>query len=201
MKDKVSMVVFVLILGTVLTTALVGVDYLTKDRIEANKQFKIKTRVLGALGIDTEDNVEEEFSENVKVLVIPYVNEDNQPEDKSFYVSQDKDIAFQFAGSGLWGRIEGVLALSHDLETIKGLTIIRQEETPGLGGRIAEEGFLKKFEGKKLSPELKIVKPGTAKGENEVDGITGATATGEKFEEIINDQAKEYVSLYRKGNQ
>ena len=191
MKDKVSMVVFVLILGSVLTTALVGVDYLTKDRIEANKQFKIKTRVLGALGISyTEDNVGEKFSENV-----------TKTEDGNFYISQDKDIAFQFAGSGLWGRIEGVLALSHDLETIKGLTIIRQEETPGLGGRIAEKDFLNKFEGKKLSPELKIVKPGTAKRENEVDGITGATATGEKFEGIINRQAKEYLSLYRKGNQ
>ena len=202
MKDKVLMVVFVLILGSVLTTALVGVDYYTKDRIEANKQFKIKTRVLDALGIShTAENAEEKFSENVKILEIPYVNEDDEKEDKEFYVSQNKDIAFQFAGSGLWGRIEGVLALSHDLETIKGLTIIRQEETPGLGGRIVEEDFLNKFEGKKLSPKLEIVKPGKAKSENEVDGISGATATCEKFENIINSQAKEYISLYRKGNQ
>jgi Na+-transporting NADH:ubiquinone oxidoreductase subunit C len=197
MKDKVLMVVFVLILGSVLTSALVGVDYYTKDRIEANRQFKIKARVLGALGIpytDDKAEVEANFSKNVQEKVIG-------EKEKKFYISQDKDIAFQFEGSGLWGRIEGVLALSHDLETIKGLTIIRQEETPGLGGRIVEADFLNRFEGKKLSPELKIMKPGKAKRENEVDGITGATATGEKFEGIINRQAKEYISLYRKGNQ
>ena len=193
MNDKALMVVFVLILGSVLTTALVGVDQYTKDRIEANRQLKIRTRVLEALDIlYTKDRVEEKFSESVKIEEI---------EEKRFYTSQDGNIAFEFAGSGLWGAISGVLALSPDLETIKGLTIIRQNETPGLGGRIAEEDFLNRFSGKKISPKLVITRPDKASAENEVDGITGATLTCKAFEKIVNEQVEKYVSLYRKGNQ
>ena len=194
MKDKVLMVVFVLVLGSVLTTALVGVDYYTADRIKANKEFKIKTRVLGALGIPyTADKVEveENFSKNVQEKVLG---------ERNFYISQDGNIAFQFDGSGLWGRIQGVLALSPDLETIRGLTIIHQEETPGLGGRIVEENFLSKFNGKKISPNLVITPPGKASAENEVDGITGATLTSKAFEKILNGQMKEYVAIYTKGS-
>ena len=195
MKDKVLMVVFVLVLGSVLTTALVGVDYYTADRIKANEEFKIKTRVLGALGIPyTSDKVEVEanFSKNVQEKVLG---------EKEFYISQDGNIAFQFNGSGLWGPIQGVLALSPDLKTIKGLTIIHQEETPGLGGRIVEENFLNRFSGKKISPNLVITRPGKASAENEVDGITGATLTSDAFGKILNGQMKEYVALYTKGSQ
>jgi len=196
MKDKVLMVVFVLILGSVLTSALVGVDLYTADRIKANKEFKTKTRVMGALGISysTEDKVAAEatFAENVK-----------KPEpigEKQFYTS-DGNVAFEFSGSGLWGPISGVLALAPDLKTIKGLTIVHQEETPGLGGRIAEVEYLEKFKGKDLSSGLLITPPDKASKPNEVDGVTGATLTSKAFGTIINNQAKEYIALYRKGSQ
>jgi len=192
MKEKISMIVFVLVLGGVLTTALVAVDHYTKPRIDRNKAFKLNTRVLGALGIPyTKENVEKKFLDDI---------EEKKIEGKSFYISQDGNVAFEIAGSGLWGPIEGILALSPDLETIKGIAIIHQEETPGLGGRIVERDFLDKFAGKKIVPEIRVTKPDKASAENEVDGITGATATCERFEAIINSQAKEYTSLYTKGN-
>ena len=180
MKEKISMIVFVLILGGVLTTALVAVDHFTKPRIDRNKAFKLNTRVLDALGIpytkDDKDDVEKKFAENVTIA---------RRGEKEFYISQqDANLAFQIAGSGLWGPIEGILALSPDLETIKGIAIIHQEETPGLGGRIVERDFLDKFEGKNIVPEIRVTKPDKASAENEVDGITGATATCEKFEAI-----------------
>lgn len=194
MKEKISMIVFVLILGSVLTTALVAVDHYTDPRIKKNQAFKIKTRVLEALDIAyTKDNLEEKFLNNV---------EEKKIEEKSFYVSQDGSIAFEITGSGLWGRISGVLAVSSpDLETIKGITITHQEETPGLGGRIVEDEFLNGFKGKKLLPALTIL-PANKKavGENEVDGITGATLTGKAFETILNTEAKKYLPLLRRIN-
>lgn len=194
MKEKISMIVFVLILGSVLTTALVAVDHYTDPRIKKNQAFKIKTRVLEALDIAyTKDNLEEKFLNNV---------EEKKIEEKSFYVSQDGSIAFEITGSGLWGRISGVLAVSApDLETIKGITITHQEETPGLGGRIVEDEFLNRFKGKKLLPALTIL-PANKKavGENEVDGITGATLTGKAFETILNTEAKKYLPLLRRIN-
>jgi Na+-transporting NADH:ubiquinone oxidoreductase subunit C len=194
MKDKISMIVFVLILGGVLTVALVAVDNYTEPRIMKNQELKIKTRVLGALGIPyTEDNVEKQFSENVETTEI---------ENKKFYVSKDGNVAFEIGGSGLWGDITGVIAVSSVKQgTIKGITIIHQEETPGLGGRVAEDDFLSRFKGKKLLPALTIL-PATKKatGENEVDGITGATLTGKAFEKILNTEAMKYLPLLRRTN-
>ena len=187
MREKILMIVFVLILGSVLTSALVVVAYYTAPRIEKNREFKIRISVLGALDIPyTKDNVEEKFSENVVVREI---------KGTAFYVSQDGNIAFEIAGSGLWGPISGVLALFPDLKTIKRITIIHQEETPGLGGRIAERDYLDKFENKKVVPELRILAPGKAKEDNEVDGITGATSSSKAFETILNSESKKYISL------
>jgi len=191
MRDRISMVVFVLVLGSILTSALVAVDYYTAPLIRKNEALKTKMRVLDALGIPyTEESIEKEFSENVKADSVKWAK---------FYISTDGNIAFEMAGSGLWGPISGILALSSDLETIRGISIIHQEETPGLGGRIAERDFLDRFRGKKITPELKIVKPGKASANNEVDGITGATSSSKAFESIINSQSKEYISLFRGG--
>jgi Na+-transporting NADH:ubiquinone oxidoreductase subunit C len=194
MKEKISMILFVLILGVILTAALVAVDHYTEPRIKKNQERKIKTRVLGALGITyNEDNVEESFSGNIETRGI---------ENKDFYVSKDGNIAFEIMGSGLWGDIKGILAVSSsNLETIKGIAIIHQEETPGLGGRIVEDGFLNTFKGKKLLPALTIL-PASKKaaGENEVDGITGATLTCKAFETILNAEAMKYLPLLRRRN-
>jgi Na+-transporting NADH:ubiquinone oxidoreductase subunit C len=191
MKARILMIIFVLILGAILTSALVAVDNYTADRIKKNKEFKVKMRVLDALGIQyTKDSVEEKFSESVEAREI---------KGKIFYISQDGNISFEINGSGLWGPIQGILAMSSDLETIKGISIIHQEETPGLGGRIAEREFLDTFVGKRISPEISVQPPGKASGENEVDGITGATLSSKAFERIINDQSKEYIPLFKEN--
>jgi len=43
---------------------------------------------------------------------------------------------------------------------IIGICIIHQEETPGLGGRMAEKEFLNPFRNKKMSPRIIAVRPG-----------------------------------------
>jgi Na+-transporting NADH:ubiquinone oxidoreductase subunit C len=187
MKEKILMIVFVLILGSVLTSALVAVAYYTGPRIERNKVLRLKMSVLGALDVPyTKDSTEEKFSENIEVREI---------KGTAFYVSQNGNMAFEIAGSGLWGPISGVLALLPDLKTIKGITITHQEETPGLGGRIAEREYLDRFKDKKVVPELRILAPGKAKEDNEVDGITGATLSSKAFEKILNSESKKYISL------
>ena len=86
-----------------------------------------------------------------------------------------------------------------DLKTIKGIIIIHQEETPGLGGRIAEADFLDRFETKKVFPRLTIQPPGKASGNNEVDGITGATLSCKAFEEILNREIEKYISVIKES--
>lgn len=189
MKEKISMIIFILVLGNILTLILVSVNYYTKPIIVKNEIMKLRMRILGALNIShTKSNEEKIFFENIDI---------KEKNGKKFYFSKKNDLAFEFSGAGLWGPIEGVIALMKDMQSIKGLTIIRQEETPGLGGRIAEIEYLDKFKNKKFFPELKLLPPGDAKKENEIDSITGATMTSEAFLKIINKEYKKYVSLIK----
>lgn len=191
MKEKIMMIVFVLVLGTLLTSALLAVNYYTAPRIERNRMIKVKSSILKAFNIRySRDEVETIFSENIKVI---------EKEGKKFYISKDGVIAFNISGSGLWGPIKGIFALEEDLRTVAGLTLVQQEETPGLGGRIGEKEFLERFKGKTFVPEIKIVAPGKAKKENEVDGITAATMTCEAFQVLINNEVKKGLDIYRRN--
>ncbi len=192
MKEKLLMILFVLILGSVLSTALVSVDTYTAPLIEKNKVRKLRISILKALDIAySKDNVDETFLGNI------ITKKQGQSE---FYVAQtSSDVAFEIYGPGLWGAIHGIIALEPDLETIKGITIIKQEETPGLGGRIAEAEFLDKFKAKKIFPRLIIQPPGKASQNNEIDGITGATLSCKAFEEILNSEIEKYVTIIKEN--
>lgn len=193
LKEKVSMVIFIVLLGTFLTGILVAVKQYTSPIIEKNKAIKLKTSILDAFSLAWEkNNAEEIFSENIKVM---------ESKGKTFYLTRGGDIAFGIAGIGLWGPIRGIIAIKSDLKTIKNITIIHQEETPGLGGRIAEREYLDTFKDKNTFPRLLIVSPGHAKKSNEVDGITGATMTSKAFEKLINDEIMKYIPLIRDGEE
>ena len=85
------------------------------------------------------------------------------------------------AGAGYQGPIQGMLAIHGDMNTIAGLAITEQVETPGLGGRIEEPAWLAQFPGTKIrDPSGKLrftIQRGPATNDYEVDGITGATRT------------------------
>ena len=84
------------------------------------------------------------------------------------------------------------ICLEPDMETLKGIEVLDHSETPGLGGRITEDQFKKQFAGKKLRPNITIVRGKKAVGANEVDAITGATNTSRGIESFINDAMKEF---------
>lgn len=197
MKDKIKMIVFVLVLGAALTSVLVTVDAITAPYIARNKIKKVQESVLTAAGIDyTEETRESVFSSEVQERLFPdeLQKEDaKDDEKKKYYVMSDGKVVFEFHGSGLQGPVHGAIALDKDLETIKGITIIHQEETPGLGGRIAEAEFLNRFRNKKLFPVFRIRRPGKASGVNEIDGISGATLSCMALEDMLNKEYKKYV--------
>ncbi len=191
MAERLKMIAFVLVLASVLTGSLVAVDAYTAPIIENNEAIRTKHGILAALGIDSpEDDAAGAFDSSVTVV---------EKKGQVFYVARDGSLAFRFTGSGLWGPITGVMAVLPELKTIKGVTIIRQEETPGLGGRIAEAEFLNRFRSKKLEPGLIVVAAGRAEGENEVDGITGATLSCNAFVRILNGESKRCLAALDGG--
>jgi Na+-transporting NADH:ubiquinone oxidoreductase subunit C len=78
------------------------------------------------------------------------------------------------------------------MKTLKGISIMSQGETPGLGGRIKEEWFINQFNDLEYKPEIVILKASkTADQPNEVDGIAGATLTGDVLAKILNNNIEE----------
>ena len=186
------MVLFVLILGTILTTSLVLVNSYTKPIIDKNEEIKLKSSVLDALEISyAVDAVEQIFSSKVKR---------QQASDSTYYVSVDGDIALPFEGSGLWGPITGILAMKPGLSEISGITIMHQEETPGLGSRIADAPYLAQFVGKEFTPELEMMPPGKGQGTNQIDSISGATMSSKAFLAILNAERGRYRTLLGGNN-
>jgi Na+-transporting NADH:ubiquinone oxidoreductase subunit C len=187
MKDRILMLVFVLLLGSLLTAALLLVNQATEERIQQNTAFKLRANVLTALDIPYgADLIDEVFARSV---------EERQAGEKSIYLSSDGSVAMEFAGSGLWGPIRGIIALEGDLKTIKGVSIIHQEETPGLGGRIAEKSYLEGFKNKLARPRLELSTMSGGSSANSIDAISGATLTSRSFIAILNDELEAYASL------
>ncbi|NNF48215.1 MAG: FMN-binding protein [Desulfofustis sp.] len=187
MIDKIKMIGFVLVFGIFWSTALVAVDTITGPRIEKYLLEKKRKKVLEALVIPYEaDNVEAVFTSNVTA---------EEFDGKTIYTAQDGSIAFEFAGPASQGPMSGVIALSPDKEALKGIAIIQQSETPGLGSRVLDPENLANFRDKKVVPELLIVASGTASADNEVDAITGATLTCKALEKNINRNVQNTKTL------
>ena len=55
-----------------------------------------------------------------------------------------------FGGAGYQGPIQGMIAMHGDMNTIAGLAITEEVETPGLGGRIEEPAWQAQFAGVKV---------------------------------------------------
>lgn len=98
-------------------------------------------------------------------------------------------IVLPVYGVGHGGVIEAMIALRGDVNTIAGLTITSQVETPGLGARIEEPAWQASFAGKSLRDESGTLRFSVARGhatsEFEVDGITGATRTSNAIQRIV----------------
>lgn len=92
-------------------------------------------------------------------------------------------------GTGYNGAIEAMLAIGPDMRTLAGMTVTRHAETPGLGARIDERGWQAQFAGKTAlddrgTPVFAVAR-GPAASEFEVDGITGATRTGNGVTQMV----------------
>lgn len=98
-------------------------------------------------------------------------------------------VLLPVSGQGYGGRIDAILALKGDMNTVAGVAVTRHSETPGLGGRIEESAWQAGFPGTELrdaNGEVRFrVARGPASGVHEVDGITGATRTGRGVTQMI----------------
>jgi Na+-transporting NADH:ubiquinone oxidoreductase subunit C len=158
----------------------------TKAKVERNRVLSERRAVLNVFGIETAgtdadyDLYDRRISESKEGDLTLYEAQ----------VNGQRVEAIRFSGSGLWGTITGVVAVLEDMSRIIGLDIISHNETPGLGGRIAEAWFKEQFQGEKIvGGRIQVQGTGggdTDKDNGRVDAITGATRTSQALENILN---------------
>lgn len=101
-------------------------------------------------------------------------------------------------GKGLWDEIWGCVALEDDFNTIAGVSFDHKAETPGLGAEIKDnKAWVKQFIGKKIFDgntfkSINVRKGGAKDPVHEVDGISGATITGDGVADMLTDYLVDY---------
>lgn len=197
-RDNVRTVVFAVVLALVCSLVLTATSLYTAPYRRANEKAEEVLNFLSALEVPIRAGADAEallniFDKNVRrrklgdLSLYEYV-----PEASSS--GKPIAVAVPFSGPGLWGPIDGVLALEPDLRTVRGIRFYKHEETPGLGGEISADWFQKQFRGKKIIPGagkhgLSILKSGSTLDENSVDGITGATMTCDRVQAMLDGLA------------
>lgn len=117
-------------------------------------------------------------------------------------------------GMGLWAAIYGYLAIDNNGETVIGISWYDQQETPGLGANISEEEWQSQFPGKQVfqpaadgetnletapigitvvKGKVNEVLGNSPKAKSAVDGMPGATLTGNG----VTQAYKDVLSAYR----
>ena len=96
--------------------------------------------------------------------------------------------SFNAVGPGFQDKIELIIAVDKDFETIAGFDVLASNESPGTGAKIKEKDFQKQFKGKPAA-KLELIKSGQAK-DNKILAISGATISSEFVVEIINHYIK-----------
>jgi Na+-transporting NADH:ubiquinone oxidoreductase subunit C len=165
--------------STIICIVLVATLHLsTLDLVKENEQFFLWRSILDAAAIEhdgTPSSVNSIYNELVTETDNQYIV--NTAEGKKRHV-----VATH--GPGLWGTISIMVGFEDDLKTLSGVSIVSQNETPGLGARIEEKWFTAQFSGKQ--GPFRLVEEGTASSPDEIDAITGATRTSESFRNIMN---------------
>ena len=194
---------------------------------KANEEFDVKRNIVKAFGVDiggaTAESVAEIFRKHIEERVVDAETGTVVAEMDPLRIPSDAadkkallplyawmedgkatKYAFPVSGKGLWGMIYGYLALDADLETIAGISFYKHAETPGLGAEIEKDWFQSQFSGKQLynddgePTDFKVVKPGSARGDAVVDGISGATLTGKGVENLLRHDARLYADYFKK---
>lgn len=166
-------------------------QYITEEIVLNNKGEKVED--IDAFDVDLAKELKKKPSEQIFPLYVASV------EGEQFYI-------IPLRGSGLWNAIFGYVALEDDVNTIKGVVFDHLGETPGLGAEITQVWFRERFAGERIMDDegnfvgVSVVKgyASTAKDDNKVDGISGATITSVGVSDMIQERLEHYLTYFQK---
>jgi len=169
----------VILLALLYGSALAGVHVGLSDRIERNKRNEIYSQIPNLVTNAVQEKTQEKAVQGA--------------DGKTSTVYQACDVngkclgwILRGSGQGFADRIELLVGLDPKLDTITGMYVLDQKETPGLGNYITDPGrFQNQFTKKKSDPPLAVVKS-NPNPDHEILALTGATISSESVSDIVN---------------
>jgi len=218
-NSKKNVIQFALMLSVICSLLITGAASGLKHFQQENIKLDKKANILKAANLIKGDNkpakevILKRYQNHIKEVMVnqegqPVKNKDDNVLQLYYYHTNNviDGYILPINTKGLWGKIQGYLAFENDGQTVSGFSVFSHSETPGLGGEIENAWFRKNFKGKKiLNSQNKFVSVGIAKGkvknlpknlqDHYVDGISGATLTGQYLSEGIKSTLTKYEPL------
>ena len=224
-QGNVYTIIYIIVLGVVVGTALAFTSISLRDRQQANADADKMRQILASVLVNPEPSeiigtyrgiVKESFVVNDRgervgddAFGVNVAEQSKLPAGERLlpvYVCTLADGAVKYVlpvyGAGLWGPIWGYVSVDADGSTVYGAYFAHQGETPGLGAEIEKPAFSSQFQGKTLFKNdvflpVAVVKAGQkpAGDEDYVDGISGGTITSKGVGAMIDNCLSPYAAF------
>ncbi|MBE7415255.1 MAG: RnfABCDGE type electron transport complex subunit G [Deltaproteobacteria bacterium] len=186
MNGVTKMLLNLIIIGALSGAVLSGVFTAADPMIKANKEQELREAVFYVLP-EARDFVKvEKTVGQEKLVVYKGINENGEP----------VGMAFKADGNGFQANIGLMVGLDLDYLKLKGIEVLDQLETPGLGDRIRDESFKDQFKGLEVKPRIEYIKFRKPEKPNQIQAITGATISSEAVIKNINRAVEKVVANF-----
>ncbi|HBR16374.1 MAG TPA: electron transporter RnfG [Deltaproteobacteria bacterium] len=183
-----KMLLVLTVIGAVSGGILAGVFHVADPLIQANREKELKEAIFVVLPEAKDYKILEKGIDKTKVIVYQGLDADGRP----------VGLAFIADGGGFQGNIRIMVGLSVDYLKLKGIKVLEQNETPGLGNRIKEPAFEGQFKGLEIKPKVEYIKYRKPEKPNQITAITGATISSDAVVKNINNAVEKVLKAFPK---
>ena len=215
-KNSNAYIVFYSTVMVIIVAVLLAFTSLSlKERQQANEINEKKDAIVASLGLEKGS-----YDQAIDAYVVNAAGEKIEVDGEvisrlnkladsyaagEYLVFEDKnthEVVVPVIGKGLWDDIWGYVALSADMNTIKGAIFDHAGETPGLGAEIATPKYQSQFPGLTIYEGgelvgIYVVKGGAKGAAHSVDAVTGGTKTSIGLENMIKDCLQCYDAFFK----
>ena len=183
-KQVIVPTVVMLLICIVVTGALAGTNLLTKTKIKEIEKSQENESMAEVLKADTYKEVKDK--------------------DKTYNIAKngDKTVGYIFVTTekGYGGEVKVMTGIKPDGKISAVKVLDATTETPGLGQNTGKEEWYKQYGGLSAKSEVKVVKSGASKKDNNVDAVTGATISSKAVTKAVNNAVDLYNEIVKKGD-
>lgn len=190
-------ITYSVIIVVIVAFLLAFVSQALKPMQDINVELDTQKQILNSLNLRNLDNA----TASAKYKEV--VKEGKEEDGMKYYeceIDGQKKTVYTVKGMGLWGGINGYIAVDADNNTIYGVYFNHDGETAGLGAEIKDNvKWQQLFHGKKIHKDgvegiaLGVKKDAPADDENNVDAVTGATLTSDGVDKMLKDGLSKFI--------